>query len=52
MELFHLQKFSATKIVRFRDYEYFENGPLKKVITKNENEKVIDVIEYKIEYNE
>nr|MBK9653668.1 hypothetical protein [Bacteroidota bacterium] len=45
-------QFSATKTVRINTYEYFANGLLKKIIGKNENGKLIDVVEFKIEYYE
>lgn len=45
-----LNKFTETKTVRINSYEYFDNGIQKKVITKDENGKVINVVEHKIEY--
>ena len=50
--MFDERKYSEFKTIRISTYEYFENGLLKKVINKNENGKIIEVIEFKIEYYE
>jgi hypothetical protein len=43
-------KFTENKTIRISTYEYFDSGLLKKVTTKDENGKITNVIEFKIEH--